>query len=178
MKLTLRLRILLTGIVTLLVWSHVAWDYFHGGVPTHYLLHDSRLPGISNWWGAAILPFFTWFLLYRIHKRIDLREMSVATESLSKIVIRFLAAVLVAVAIAVCFMNDIEVTDYIMGSLFILAFFFPLYKSEYLLGWVLGAAFTFGAIIPMGFGSLLALIFFIFYQLGKTLFGFFRSKTK
>ena len=104
--------------------------------------------------------------------------MLVASESLPKVVLRFLAAVLVAVAIAVCFMHGIEVTDYIMGSLFILAFFFPLYKSEYLLGWVLGASFTFGAIIPMGFGSLLALIFFIFYKLGKTIVGFFRSKTK
>ena len=178
MKLTLRLRLLLTVIVTIFVWGHVAWDYHHGGVPTHYLLHDDRLPGIPNWWGAAILPFFTWFLLYRIHKRIDGRELSVASESLPKIVLRFLTAVLVAVAIAVCFMNGIEVTDYIMGSLFVLAFFFPLYKSEYLLGWVLGAAFTFGAILPMGFGCLLALIFFILYQLRKTMVGFFRSKTK
>lgn len=178
MKLTLRLRILITGIVTLLVWSHVAWDYFHGGVPTHYLLHDDRLPGIPNWWGAAILPFFTWFMLYRIHKRIDGRELLVTSESLRNVVLRFLAAVLVAVSIAVCFMNGIEVIDYIMGSLFVLALFFPLYKSEYILGWVLGASFTFGAIIPMGFGCLLALIFFIFYQLGKTIIGFFRSKTK
>lgn len=178
MKPTLRLRILVIVIITLLVWSHVIWDYFHGGVPTHYLLHDDRLPGIPNWWGAVILPFFTWFLLYRIQKRIDGLEMPVASESLPKILLRFLAAVLVAVAIAVCFVYGIEVTDYIMGSLFVLAFFFPLYKSEYLLGWVLGAAFTFGAIIPMGFGSLLALIFFIFYHLGKTMVGFFRSKTK
>ena len=178
MKLPLRLRILLTFIVTLLVWSHLAWDYFHGGVPTHYLLHDDRLPGIPNWWGGVLLPFFTWFLLYRIHKRIQGGEMLVASESLPKVVLRFLEAVLVAVAIAVCFMHGIEVTDYIMGSLFILAFFFPLYKSEYLLGWVLGASYTFGAIIPMGFGSLLALIFFIFYKLGKTIVGFFRSKTK
>lgn len=178
MKLNLRHRIVLTVIITLLVWSHVAWDYFHGGVPTHYLLHNDRLPGISNWWGAAILPFFTWFLLYRIHKRIDRRELLVASESIRNAALRFLAAVLVAVSIAVSFMNGIEVTDYIMGSLFILAFFFPLYKSEYLLGWVLGATFTFGAILPMGFGSLLALLFFIFYQVRKTIFGFFRSKTK
>ncbi|MBD0849300.1 hypothetical protein [Maribacter arenosus] len=177
MKLSLRLRRLLTTIVTLLIWSQLAWDYFHGGVPTHYLLHDDRFPGIPNWWGAAILPFFTWFLLYRIHKRIDGRGMLVASENLRNIVLRFLSGVLVAVAIAVCFMNGIEVTDYIMGSLFVLAFFFPLYKSEYLLGWVLGAAFTFGAILPMGFGSLLALIFFVFYQLGKAVGGFIRPKT-
>jgi hypothetical protein len=178
MKLPLKLRLVLTAVVTLLVWSHILWDYFHGGIPTHYLLHNSDLPGIPNWLGGVILPFFTWFLLYRIHKRIDIAGRSVASESLRNAMFRFLAGILFAVTISVCFMNGIDVIDYIMGCIFILAFFFPLYKSEYLLGWVLGAAFTFGAIIPMGFGSLLALVFFLFYQLAKTIAGIFRSKEK
>ena len=63
-----------------------------------------------------------------------------------------------------------------MGALFILAFFKPLYKSEYLLGFVLGATFTFGGMIPMGFGSVLALLFFMFYTIGRILLGLLRSK--
>ena len=62
-------------------------------------------------------------------------------------------------------MNGIDITDYIMGLIFILALVFPLYKSEYLLGWVFGSAFSFGAIIPILFGSILCLIFFVIYQL-------------
>lgn len=175
-KLSVRLRIIITTIVTLLVFGHLLWDYFHGGIPTHYLLHDKDLPGIPNWWGALVLPFFTWFLLYRIHKRIDGPEISLTSEGLRIEILRFFVATLVAISIGVCFMNGIDVIEYIMGSLFILAFFFPLYKSEYLLGWVLGSVFTFGAIIPIAFGSIFALLFFIFYKVPRGVINYFQSK--
>lgn len=178
MKLTLRLRIVITAIITLLIWGHLAWDHFHGGIPTHYLLHNADLPGIPNWWGGIVLPFFTWFLLYRIHKRVDGGEMAAASESLKKVILRFLAAAVISILIAVCFMNGIDVIDFIMGTVFILAFIFPLYKSEFLLGWVLGSTFTFGAIIPIGFGSLFALVFFVFYKIARAILGLFRSKSE
>lgn len=176
MKLSLRLRVIITVIVTLLICGHLVWDHFHGGIPTHYLLHDKDLPGIPNWLGGIVLPFFTWFLLYRIHKRIDDSEVSVASESLRNITLRFFSAVLVSIAIAICFMNGIDVIDYIMGSVFVLAFFFPLYKSEYLLGWVLGSTFTFGAIIPIGFGSLFALVFLLLYKTPRAITKYFQPK--
>ncbi len=176
MKLPLRLRIVITLIVSFLIWGHLAWDHFHGGIPSHFLLHNKDLPGIPNWWGGIVLPFFTWLLLYRIHKRIDSADTSLATQNLRSTVLPFISAASVSIVIAVCFSNSIEVTDYIMGSIFILAFFLPLYKSEYLLGWVLGAAFTFGAIIPMAFGSLLALVFFGCYKIPRGLINYFGSK--
>lgn len=157
-------RVLITLVVTLLVWGHVLWDHFHGGIPTHYLFHNENMPGIPNWVGAIILPFFTWFLLQRINKRMI---GSLGKESLMKIGLRFLAGLVFAITISICFLNDIMIVDYIMGAIFLLALIFPLYKSEYLLGWVLGAAYTFGAVIPMGFGSLLCLVFFLMYSLVK-----------
>jgi len=176
-KLTFSIRLLITGTVTLLIWGHLAWDYFHGGVPTHYVLHDGDLPGISNWWGGLALPLFTWLLLYRIHKRID-ADAAANSESLQNVAYRFVAALLVGISIAVFFTLGIEVTDYIMLSLFALAFFIPLYKAEYLLGFVLGATFTFGAMIPIGFGSLLALLFFLFYKATRAIVGYVRPKEK
>ncbi|MBS9464360.1 hypothetical protein KIM67_18205 [Flagellimonas sp. 389] len=166
-------RVVITVVATILVWTHLAWDYLHGGIPTHYLLHDKDLPGIPNWWGGIVLPIFTYFLLHRIHKRTNPQHTK---KSLGKLVVRFLAGLLFAVIISVCFSYGIEVTDYIMGSLFMLAFVFPLYRSEYLLGWVFGAAFTFGAIIPIGFGSLLCLLFYIFYKMTRLVIGFFKPK--
>lgn len=156
------IRIVITLAVTLLIWGHIAWDYFHGGIPTHYLLQDENMPGIPNWWGGIVLPIFTYFLLFRIHKRL---QVSDGKESLKQIGFRFLAGLLFAISISVCFMNDIMIVDYIMGAVFLMAFIFPVYKSEYFLGWVLGASFTFGAIIPIGFGSILCLLFFIIYQI-------------
>ncbi len=167
-QLTLKLRILITTVVTFLVWGHIAWDYAHDGIPVHYILHSKDMPGIPNWWGAIVLPFFTYFLLFRMSKRLKETENK---ESLKLIGLRFLGGILFAVSISVSFMNGIDITDYIMGLIFLLAFFFPLYKSEYLLGWVLGSSFSFGAIIPIGFGSILALLFFIFYKLSMFMKG-------
>ena len=177
MKLPLKLRILITTLVTLLIWGHIAWDHFHGGIPTHYLLHNADLPGIPNWLGAIVLPFFTWFLLFRIHTRLDWPDIPVASESIRKVLLRFIAAFLASASIAVFFTLEIDLIDYVMGSIFILAFLFPLYKSEFLLGWVLGSAFTFGAIIPIGFGSIFALIFFMFYKIGRAILGLFKPKS-
>ena len=173
MKLTKNIRLQVTAMVTLFIWSHILWDYFHGGIPIHYLFHDPDLPGIPNWVGGCILPFFTWFLLHRIHKR---REASDAKESIRLIIYRFLVALSIAVFISVCFTSGIDAIDYIMLGIMILAFVFPLYKAEYLLGWVLGSALTFGAVIPMVFGSVLALIFWFFYKIGRGVLGVLRPK--
>lgn len=172
-ELTLRLRIIITGLVTILIWAHLAWDYFHEGIPTHYILHDPDMPGIPNWLGGIVLPFFTWFLLHRIHRRIDAPN---SVERLQTIKIRFISAVLVAISIALCFSKGVEVTDYIMGTLLVLALFIPVYKSEYLLGFVLGASFTFGAIIPLVFGSILAFVFFLLFKFSNAFTGFIRPK--
>lgn len=161
-QLSQHLRILITALVTVLVWSHVAWDYVHEGIPVHHIFHSAAMPGMPNWWGAIVLPFFTYFLLFRISKRLKKTENK---ESLQLIGSRFLGGILFAVSISVSFMNGIEITDYIMCLIFLLAFIFPLYKSEYFLGWVLGSAYSFGAMIPILFGSILCLIFFLIYQL-------------
>ncbi len=157
-------RVLITSVVTALVLIHILWDHFNGGIPTHYLLHDDNLPGIPNWLGALVLPFFTWFLLYRIAKRVNAPD---SKEKSKLVVFRFLAALLVSIVIAFCFTFSIDIIDYIMLTIFALAFVFPFYKSEFLLGWVLGSAFTFGAAIPMGFGSLFALVCFLFFIFGR-----------
>lgn len=173
-KLSLKSRIRITAVVTLAIWAHILWDYFHGGIPVHYVFHDDALPGIPNWVGGLVLPFFTWFLLYRIHRRIAGYGTIPASECLNAILKRFLASLSVALSISVFFSFQIDIIDYIMLAIFILALVYPLYKSEYLLGWVLGSSFTFGAIIPIVFGSILALLFFLLYRTSRFVLGYFR----
>ncbi|MFT6933958.1 MAG: hypothetical protein ACJAUQ_000337 [Maribacter sp.] len=165
-QLTQKRRLLITVVITLVLGAHIGWDYFHGGIPTHYILHSKDMPGIPNWWGAFVLPVFTYFLLFRISKRLNEPDKK---ESLKLICLRLLTGLLFAIIISVTFLNGIEVNDYLIGLIFILSFMFPLFKSEYLFGWVLGAAFAFGAIIPILFGSILCLIFFIIYQLVRVI---------
>ena len=166
-------RLSITLIVTLLIWGHILWDHFHGGIPTHYLLHNKSMPGIPNWLGGIVLPFFTYFLLYRVNKRY---QRDLVTGIWKSIIIRFALGLMFAIGISVSFMNEIPITDYLMLSLFVLALFFPLYRSEYLLGWVLGASFTFGAIIPIGFGSLLCFVFYLLFKIGQWLLKLLKGK--
>lgn len=70
-----------------------------------------------------MLPIFTYFLLSRIAIRLNKPKNA---ESFKLIGLRLLAGALFAVGISVSFMNGIDITDYILGLIFILALVFPL----------------------------------------------------
>ena len=69
-KMFYKTRLYVTAIVTIAIWTLLAWNYYHGGVPSHHILAKKDLPSISNWWGGLLLPLLTWWLLYRIQKRV------------------------------------------------------------------------------------------------------------
>ena len=163
-KLTLKTRIIFTGIVTILIWGHLAWDYFHGGVPTHRILHREDLPGISNWWGGIVLPLFTWFLLYLIQKRMNEDDKSNINSNSIHYVYRFLGAFLFGILLSFFFTIGSEIPGYMMIAIIPLSFFVPLYRPEYLLGFVLGMTYTFGANLPIGIGMILTVICIISYK--------------
>jgi hypothetical protein len=50
----LNTQILVTSIVSITISSLLAWNHFHGGVPSHHILAREDLPEISNWWGGII----------------------------------------------------------------------------------------------------------------------------
>ena len=51
-----------------------------------------------------------------------------------------------------------------MIGIIILSFFVPLFRPEYLLGFILGMSYTFGAILPIGIGIILTIIFIMSYK--------------
>lgn len=163
-KLTLKARLIFTGIVTLLIWTHLVWDHFNGGVPTHHIMQSEDLPGISNWWGGIALPILSWIILYRIKQRVNDNTLSRGTHSLPNIVYRFVAALVFGIALSFFFTLGTNVTDYMMIGLFTLSFLIPIYRGEYLLGFVIGTAYTLGAIIPIVFGVILMIIFAVTYK--------------
>jgi len=163
-KLTFKTRIIFTGIVTILIWGHLAWDYFHEGVPTHHILHREDLPGISNWWGGFVLPLFTWFLLYLIQYRMNKNDKSNINSNLIHFIYRFLMALLFGIVLSFFFTIGSDIPGYMMIAIIALSFFIPLFRPEYLLGFVLGMTYTFGAILPLGIGIILTVICFISYK--------------
>lgn len=162
-----RLRSVITGVVTLSVWALLAWDHFHGGVPRHYLLDDPGMPAISNWWGGVLLPAMTWFLVGRIHRRVQglEGENGFAKTYPVAVVVGFVGSVLFGALLSILFSTDHEaVLSYMVMSLPLLALLFPIYRAEYVLGFVLGMTFTFGAVLPTGFAALVALVASVLYQ--------------
>jgi hypothetical protein len=154
-----RTRILLTGLVMLAEVAHLAWEHSHGGVQSRHLLHRADLPAISNWWGALVLSALAWFLLGRILSR-TVSSPQVAGASPrrpARILAGFFASLLFGTALAVAFTNGNEsVTSYMFLSMFPIALLVPVYRSEYVLGFVLGMTFTFGVVLPTVVGCVIA----------------------
>ena len=161
-KLTLKNRILFIGIVAILVWLHLLWDYLHDGVPSHHILHRADLPSISNWWGGIAVPLVSWFLLYQIAKRIN--NKTSGTDKLNKTVYAFLGALLFGIILSFFFIIDSNIQLYMMIGAILISFFIPLYRAEFLLGFIIGMTYTFGGIIPIVSGIILTIIFTIAYK--------------
>ena len=165
-------RLYFTGAVSLAIWSLLAWNYYHGGVPSHSILARADMPSISNWWGGLLLPLLTWFLLYRIQKRIaSLPDDQLEVVELpTNIVYGFLGALLFGILLSTFYtLGYADIPGYMINGLFILALFVPIYRAECLLGFVIGMTFTFGAVLPTAVGSIFALIGAVLYLLVRSL---------
>ena len=155
-----KIRLYITGIVTIAIGSLLLWNHFHGGIPSHHLLARKNLPEISNAWGGLLLPLLTWFLLYRIPKRIG----SNADKDMKiNVLYGFLAALFFGILLSTSFTLGFKMESKMLMSVFVIALFFPIYRAEYLLGFVLGMTFTFGGVLPILIGSILVLISAILY---------------
>ncbi len=140
------------SIVVILVLGHLMWEHFNSGVSSHHLLHRSDLPAISNWWGLVILPLLAWFSTTRVKKRITFRsdDASAGGKIPNGILIGFFGMLLVSLLQSVAFEFGYEsITMYMALCVLLIGLFLPIYRAECILGHVLGAAFTFGAIIPI-----------------------------
>lgn len=162
-----RIRLYFTAAVAVLIWTLLAWDYFHGGVPSHHLLANENLPEISNGWGAVLLPVLTWVLLYRMHKRAF--SQTDPSKILKREVYGFAAALAFGIILSAFFtLGYPEYCSYMLMGLLAVAFFVPVYRAGCLLGFVLGMSYTFGAVLPTLIGSVLCLASFVAYKLIRT----------
>ncbi len=175
-KMFFKARLYFTGIVTVAIWSLLAWNYYHGGVLTHHILQQGNLPGISNWWGGLLLPLLTWFLLYRLEKRRLLDEQD-TSKFLRTIYYGFGGALVFGILLSIFFTFDYsDILEYMVDGLFLLAFFVPIYRSECLLGFVIGMTFTFGAMLPTMAGCLFSLVGVVLYRVVRPMILFVATK--
>ncbi len=154
---------MIVGSITLLILSVLTWDFFHGGVPSHHLLANENLPEISNWWGVITLPFVSFFLLTRMKKRIS---GEATYQNLKKLFLfPFLFSLLYAILLAVSFSTgNTEISSLLFKSIPLIALFFPIYYAEYVLGFIIGLTYTFGGVLPIIIGGVMAIFSYVVYN--------------
>lgn len=151
-------RLVLVAVASVYIWALLTFEHFNGGVVSHHLLQRGDLPAISNWWGALLLPVLSWFLTGFIYKR-------VGSSYPVSILAGFSAALLFGATLSILFQHgQDQILPYMMLSLPLLALLFPLYRAEYLLGFVLAMSYSFGAMIPTLIGTLVVLMSYVLHK--------------
>lgn len=143
-----QLRWRVTGLVALAAGALLAWRFTHGGIPRHHLLHRADMPAISTAWDALVLPLLTWGLLGRARPRVPSPGWIGLTGGL-----------IFGMTLAALFTAGQEaILAYLVLIPLVLALALPIHRAECMLGFVLGMAFTFGAIIPTVFSTVVAIL--------------------
>ncbi len=127
----------------------LAHEHFNGGVRSHHLLDRRDLPAISNWFGLVVLPLLGWLLGVRLRN-----HMASVTTSGSLIGfgigLGLVCSLLYGAALAASFeVGASEISSGLFFGLFLLAAVLPIYRVEYIFGFVVGMTFTFGAVLPV-----------------------------
>lgn len=155
-------RMILTALAFFFELAHLGWEHAHGGVVAHHILNRADLPAISNWWGALLIPVLTWYLVGRIQRRMAQRGAN------KRVVLAgFLASLVYGAGLALAFAMKQEVVTYLFLGLFAMSLLAPAYRAEYVLGFVLGMSFTFGAVLP----TIIAIVIATFSRLAHWIFG-------
>jgi hypothetical protein len=140
------------ALVVIFIFVHLLWEYLNGGVLSHHLLNSSDMPAISNWWEIAILPLLAWFATKRIEKRISFKSDDVSADGKipKGILIGFFGMLIASIFQSLAFeLGYGNITMYLALCVLLIGLFLPIYRAECILGYVLGATFTFGPVIPI-----------------------------
>jgi hypothetical protein len=145
----------------------LALEYFNGGVQSHHLLDRPDLPAISNWFGLLILPLLGWLLDVRLRKS---KTSASGQGSTSGIWMGLFGAFLYGAALATSFELDASsILPVLFLGLFLLTAIFPIYRIEYIFGFVVGMTFTFGAVLPSLVAAVFATVSFVIRFVFRTL---------
>lgn len=144
---TANCRLVLTVAALCAELLHLGWEYTHGGVVAHHVLNNPELPAISNWWGALLIPILTWWLVGRIGRSVAARRRGTERGGIAPWT-GFVAALVYGGALATAFSLGSPVVDFLFFGMLALALVIRAWRAEFVLGFVLGMTFVFGAVLP------------------------------
>jgi hypothetical protein len=139
--------------------AHIAFEhFFNGGVKTHHFLARGDLPGFSNWFGLAVLPLVAIVFAMRVRSVQRTAGIYDFPQSMS---VPLIGSLLYGAVLAASFhfgAPQLSLAAFI--GLFICALALPVYRAEYMLGFILGMTVTFGSVIPLIFALVFAAVSF------------------
>ncbi len=140
--------------------AFVGFEYFNGGVKTHHFLARADLPGFSNWFALLVLPLLGVVLAFRAKSAKDGQASSLFSPTLAVGTVGSLAY---GAALAASFHLGLEQVSLVLFlGLFFCSIAFPVYRAEYIFGFVVGMTVAFGSVIPLAFALFFATISFAF----------------
>ncbi|ALO44879.1 hypothetical protein [Pseudohongiella spirulinae] len=177
-----RFPILLSVAVILLAAGHLGFEHFTGGVRSHNLLNDPDLPAISNWLGLITLPAIAVILGLRVRTYPAPAPAPAPARLLGlprPMLVALVGALFYGAAMATSFWLGAEnITFGALVGLFVCALVFPVYRAEYILGFVVGMTATFGGVLPLIVALVVAVISFLSRLLFGKVFGLIGIRNK
>jgi hypothetical protein len=126
---------------------HLAFEHFTGGVQSHHLLARADLPSVSNWFGLLVLPALGGLVALRARAHASSARWAGVPRSMWAALV---GAAIYGAVLAISFeLGAGTVTNAVFFALFGLALLLPVYRVEYLAGFVLGMMITFGPVLPV-----------------------------
>ncbi|MDX1673276.1 MAG: hypothetical protein R3314_00635 [Longimicrobiales bacterium] len=133
------------GLAVLAAALHLGWELTHGGVKSHHLLANPDLPAISNWWGLLILPGLGWVASRVVAGRARNDDGAVTRAGAG-----FVGAAMVGIALSAAFTAGYDSTSSLLFfGVLASGLVLPVYRAEYIFGFVLGMTFVFGSVLPL-----------------------------
>jgi hypothetical protein len=168
MKQIVKLHPIFTLMASLAIWSLLAWNYFNGGVSSHNILAKADMPSISNWWGAVLIPILSWYLVGKTKKRIT------AEKSFDKIpnsvYFGFFGGLFIGIILAISVETNLKIISSNMIYVLLgISVFYPIYRAECILGFILGMCYSIGAVLPTGFAVVMASTGFVIHFISNRL---------
>lgn len=140
------------ALATLAYWSLLAYQYRHGGVAGHSFLAREDMPVISNWWGGLLIPLVAYVLTGRLQRRLVAfgTDSARADAALRMAAVAFVGATLYGGAMAIGFSTGYdEVPSFLFQALPLVGLLLPIFRAEYLLGFIVALSMRFGGVLPL-----------------------------
>ena len=129
------------------VATQLTFEHFTGGVRSHNLLNRPDLPAISNWFGLITFPLLGVVLGLRVRTHpSSTRWAGIPVPMLTAL----LGALIYGAALAASFsLGETNITSAAFLGLFGCGLLLPVYRIEYIHGFVAGMLVTFGGVLPL-----------------------------